>query len=174
MDFSDAQFAAAVGIFRASPSADCRFSCRTSPPPLLRSNKRSAPPQVRFVSSSIRFISPPARLLNLQGIKATSVQMLDAAHGESARPTVVNQRIHHIRSETQPAPIVIPRSIRGRGPRIAAAAHVRQSPRRCVAEARSRVLVAIARWECRKDFSMNNEQLIMNNYVMPRMVFARR
>ena len=81
----------------------------------------------------------------------SSRRCLDAAHGESEGPAVGTQRSQLTGKEAQKSCVVAVRRRRRRRPRIAVGADHAEVTRHTVALARSRVLVAIAQWECRKE-----------------------
>ncbi len=93
--------------------------------------------------------APASRNTNLSSpVLKNSCRCLDAAHGKAARTVVVGQRIRHVRTETQPGTVRMPRRIGRRSPRIAATADVVQGSRPLGAVARSRRCGAIAKREC--------------------------
>ena len=90
--------------------------------------------------------TPASRNTNLSSpVLKNSCRCLDAAHGKAARTVVVGQRVRHVRTETQPGTVRMPRRIGRRSPRIAATADVVQGSRPLGAVARSRRCKAIAR-----------------------------
>ena len=86
--------------------------------------------------------------------------MLDAAHGESVGALVGTQRVRTARMEVEVPRVVrvgCAVVVRRRRPVQSLVTDTSNDSRLRVAEARSRALVAIAQWECRK------ERILMNN-----------
>ena len=98
-----------------------------------------------FMGSNITPEALASRNTNLPSpVLKNSCRCLDAAHGKAARTVVVGQQIRHVRTETQPGTVRMPRRIGRRSPRIAATADVVQGSRPLSAVARSRRCGAIA------------------------------
>ncbi|MCM1441260.1 MAG: hypothetical protein NC131_18955, partial [Roseburia sp.] len=105
---------------------------------------RTAPTTVRNFESS-----------NNYSLKKSSLQMLDAAHGEAVRPIEIALHVDGRRIEIQTACTGVAGGVRRRTPAPTSYADTRQSSRRVDAVARSRRSKAIAGMDAGKETFRN-------------------